>query len=255
MTPFVITCILFPRLVNVIVVTYKRKKTLNKMIENFEEKGYKIDNRLKSQIPFKIIDKYHCGDYVDSNYFMDLALHTWFPIICWYSLYPNIKYLLGDYTGRNQCYVVLEDLSLDNDVISFLEKEELIKADLAKQMWLADNEYAMKELEKLEQKYDKEKINEKVKSSSSIEKYSVDELCEELKRRGLKKVEVDPEEAMEIFKKIEEEGILDKNNSIDEVYEKMKNLQEIVERRHLENQDNSNSDENKLTLRNPQERR
>lgn len=235
--------VLLPSIFNVLIVKYKRKKTLDKMCNNFEEQGYTIDSRLKRNIPYKIIGKYKY--YMDSNYFMDLAFYSWFPVLNWFSIVPNIKYLLGDYTGRNECYATLEDLSKDESIINFLEVEDLIKVDLEKQEWLTDKENAMKELEELEQKYD----NDTAEAKETIEKYSSDELCDELKRRGLKIVEVSPNEAINIFLKIEEEGILDKNNSIDEVYEKMRQLQEIIERKKA-NGEEIKTDEIKLTLGN-----
>ena len=232
--------ILLPSIFNVLIVKYKRKKTLDKMCNNFEEQGYTIDSRLKRNIPYKIIGKYKY--YMDSNYFMDLAFYSWFPVLNWFSIVPNIKYLLGDYTGRNECYAALEDLSMDESIIIFLEKEDLIKVDLEKQEWLTDKENAMKELE---QKYD----NDTVETKETIEKYSSDELCNELKRRGLKIVEVSPNEAINIFLEIYGECFVFSNNTIDEVYEKMRQLQEIVERKKA-NGEEIKTDEIKLTLGN-----
>lgn len=235
--------VLLPSIFNVLIVKYKRKKTLDKMCNDFEEQGYMVDSRLKRNIPYKIVEKMR--KYQDSNYYKDLAIYSWFPVVNWFSIVSNIKYLLGDYTGINECYATLEDLSKDESIIDFLEKEDLIKADLEKQKWLTDKENAMKELEELEQKYE----NDTVETKETIEKYSSDELCNELKRRGLKIVEVSPKEAINIFLKIEEEGILDKNNTIDEVYEKMRQLLEIVERKKA-NGEEIKTDEIKLTLGN-----
>ncbi len=93
--------ILIPSGFNIAVTLYKRKKTLNKCIENLEKSGYKVDYRFKEEIPKIIITKVFNIKYEDSDYYFDFVFSTYFGSR-WIEASYSIKYLMGDYTGFNE---------------------------------------------------------------------------------------------------------------------------------------------------------
>lgn len=163
---------------NVAVTLHRRKKTLNKCIENLEEKGYKIDNRLKKTIPKIIIKKVFGKKYKKSDYYLDLA-DSLTPFVGLFFIPENIKCLTGNYVD-NEEYIKLENACLKEKTAKILEKEDIIKEDKEMKKWIKDRNNALKELEK---KYDEIPSSPKPESVVIIsEEDSMDELYEKFER-------------------------------------------------------------------------
>lgn len=169
--------ILLPSIFNLITGIYARKKTLNNIIKNIEELGYKVDTRYKENLPKTIHEKVHTRDFSNSDYALTLSYGTWFPIVRLLCVYWNIKYLTGSYVGCYKSFGELEDLSFRTDIIEHLINQGLIKEDLEQQIWLEDREIALKELE---DKYDDMKIDDKISLYSFSENDSTDELYKKM---------------------------------------------------------------------------
>ena len=93
-----------PTLIDVIIVKHKRNKTIKKIKEKLDEKGYIVDKRMEKDIVRKIIVDYEEEDYAKSDWHNDKAL-SFAPIIRWQLLPFNIKYLCGDYSYLNEVYL------------------------------------------------------------------------------------------------------------------------------------------------------
>ncbi len=173
---------ILPSLFNYIVANYKRNKTIKKIKEKLDEKGYIVDKRMEKDIVRKIIVDYE-EDYEDSDWHNDKAL-SFVPIIRWQLLPFNIKYLCGDYSYLNEVYLYYEDIVDDDEkVISFLEKRGYITVDEEKKKWINDRDNALKDLEK---KYDNDIENENKDRKNAIEIRENDNLeMLKLKRKWL----------------------------------------------------------------------
>ena len=173
---------ILPSLFNYIVANYKRNKTIKKIKEKLDEKGYIVDKRMEKDIVRKIIVDYE-EDYEDSDWHNDKAL-SFAPIIRWQLLPFNIKYLCGDYSYLNEVYLYYEDIVDDDEkVISFLEKRGYITVDEEKKKWINDRDNALKDLEK---KYDNDIENENKDRKNAIEIRENDNLeMLKLKRKWL----------------------------------------------------------------------
>lgn len=65
-----------PTLIDVIIVKYKRNKTIKKIKENLDEKGYIVDEKAKKRIPKFVIKNYFKEDYAKSDWALDI-LFMW----------------------------------------------------------------------------------------------------------------------------------------------------------------------------------
>lgn len=135
-----------PTLFDVIIVKHKRNKTIKKIKEKLDEKGYIVDEKAKKRIPKFVIKNYFKEDYVKSDWALDFSL-SYLPIIRILLIFSNISYLCGNCEGDNEIYKVLEDVvSESNDLIRILEKNKYISADKEKQQRINDINNALKEL-------------------------------------------------------------------------------------------------------------
>lgn len=174
-----------PTLIDVIIVKHKRNKTIKKIKEKLDEKGYIVDEKAKKRIPKFVIKNYFKEDYVKSDWALDISL-SYLPIIRLLLIFSNISYLCGNYEGDNKIYKVLEDIASESDdLIRILEKNKYISVDKEKQQWINDRNNALKELTgksediaELENKYNK--VNDHTRLNIS---YDIDMLKE--KRKNL----------------------------------------------------------------------
>ena len=151
-----------PTFIDVIIVKHKRNKTIKKIKEKLDEKGYIVDEKAKKRIPKFVIKNYFKEDYVKSDWALDISL-SYLPIIRLLLIFSNISYLCGNYEGDNKIYKVLEDIASESDdLIRILEKNKYISVDKEKQQWINDRNNALKELTgksediaELENKYNK----------------------------------------------------------------------------------------------------
>lgn len=151
-----------PTFIDVIIVKHKRNKTIKKIKEKLDEKGYIVDEKAKKRIPKFVIKNYFKEDYVKSDWALDISL-SYLPIIRLLLIFSNISYLCGNYEGDNKIYKVLEDIASESDdLIRILEKNKYISVDKEKQQWINDRDNALKELTgesddiaELENKYNK----------------------------------------------------------------------------------------------------
>ena len=172
--------IILPSLFNYIVANYKRNKTIKKIKDCLNEKGYIVDKRMEKEIVERIIVDYRKETYEDSAWYFDKA-YSFAPIIRWMLLPSNIRYLCGDYSGDNNSYWYFEVIvDYDKKVIPFLEKLCYITVDEEKKKWINDRDNALKNLEK---KYDDNSENNK---ENVMEVYENDNLeMLKLKRKFL----------------------------------------------------------------------
>lgn len=172
--------IILPSLFNYIVANYKRNKTIKKIKDCLNEKGYIVDKRMEKEIVERIIVDYRKETYEDSAWYFDKA-YSFAPIIRWMLLPSNIRYLCGDYSGDNNSYWYYEVIvDYDKKVIPFLEKWYYITVDEEKKKWVNDRNNALKILEK---KYDDNSENNK---ENVMEIYENDDLEQlKLKRKML----------------------------------------------------------------------
>ena len=174
-----------PTFIDVIIVKHKRNKTIKKIKEKLDEKGYIVDEKAKKRIPKFVIKNYFKEDYVKSDWALDISL-SYLPIIRLLLIFSNISYLCGNYEGDNKIYKVLEDIASESDdLIRILEKNKYISVDKEKQQWINDRNNALKELTgksediaELENKYNK--VNDHTRLNIS---YDIDMLKE--KRKNL----------------------------------------------------------------------
>ena len=174
-----------PTFIDVIIVKHKRNKTIKKIKEKLDEKGYIVDEKAKERIPKFVIKNYFKEDYVKSDWALDISL-SYLPIIRLLLIFSNISYLCGNYEGDNKIYKVLEDIASESDdLIRILEKNKYISVDKEKQQWINDRNNALKELTgksediaELENKYNK--VNDHTRLNIS---YDIDMLKE--KRKNL----------------------------------------------------------------------
>lgn len=165
-----------PTLIDVIIVKHKRNKTIKKIKEKLDEKGYIVDEKAKKRIPKFVIKNYFKEDYAKSDRALDISL-SYLPIIRLLLIFSNISYLCGNYEGDNKIYKVLEDIASESDdLIRILEKNKYISADKEKQQWINDRNNALKELTgksediaELENKYDKVNDYTKLNISNDID--------------------------------------------------------------------------------------
>lgn len=172
-----------PTLIDVIIVKHKRNKTIKKIKEKLDEKGYIVDEKAKKRIPKFVIKNYFKEDYAKSDWALDISL-SYLPIIRLLLIFSNISYLCGNYEGDNKIYKVLEDIvSESDDLIRILEKNKYISVDKEKQQWINDRDNALKDLEK---KYDNDIENENKDRKNAIEIRENDNLeMLKLKRKWL----------------------------------------------------------------------
>ena len=106
----------------------------------------KLDEKAKKRIPKFVIKNYFKEDYVKSDWALDISL-SYLPIIRLLLIFSNISYLCGNYEGDNKIYKVLEDIASESDdLIRILEKNKYISVDKEKQQWINDRNNALKEL-------------------------------------------------------------------------------------------------------------
>ena len=165
-----------PTLIDVIIVKHKRNKTIKKIKEKLDEKGYIVDEKAKKRIPKFVIKNYFKEDYAKSDWALDISL-SYLPIIRLLLIFSNISYLCGNYEGDNKIYKVLEDIvSESDDLIRILEKNKYISVDKEKQQWINDRNNALKELTgksediaELENKYNKVNDYTKLNISNDLD--------------------------------------------------------------------------------------
>lgn len=191
-----------PTLIDVIIVKHKRNKTIKKIKEKLDEKGYIIDEKAKKRIPKFVIKNYFKEDYVKSDWALDISL-SYLPIIRFLLIFSNISYLCGNYEGDNKIYKVLEDIvSESDDLIRILEKNKYISVDKEKQQRINDINNALKELTgesdditALENKYKNMDDTTKINSTDDIntlkEKRKILDNMKELKINEQKKDNVE----------------------------------------------------------------
>ena len=172
--------IILPSLFNYIVANYKRNKTIKKIKDCLNEKGYIVDKRMEKEIVERIIVDYNKEKYEDSAWYIDKA-YSFAPFIRWRLLPSSIRYLCGDYSGDNNSYWYYEVIvDYDKKVIPFLEKWYYITVDEEKKKWINDRDNALKDLEK---KYDDNSENNKENVMEIYENDNLEQL--KLKRKML----------------------------------------------------------------------
>lgn len=191
-----------PTLFDVIIVKHKRNKTIKKIKEKLDEKGYIVDEKAKKRIPKFVIKNYFKEDYAKSDWALDISL-SYLPIIRLLLIFSNISYLCGNYEGDNKIYKVLEDITSESDdLIRILEKNKYISADKEKQQRINDINNALKELTgesdditALENKYKNMDDTTKINSTDDIntlkEKRKILDNMKELKINEQKKDNVE----------------------------------------------------------------
>lgn len=191
-----------PTLFDVIIVKHKRNKTIKKIKEKLDEKGYIIDEKAKKRIPKFVIKNYFKEDYVKSDWALDFSF-SYLPIARIFLIFSNISYLRGNCEGGNEIYKALEDsVSKSDDLIRILEKNKYISADKEKQQRINDINNALKELTgesdditALENKYknmdDTTKINSTDDIDSLKEKRKILDNMKELKNNEQRKDNVE----------------------------------------------------------------
>lgn len=191
-----------PTLIDVIIVKHKRNKTIKKIKEKLDEKGYIVDEKAKKRIPKFVIKNYFKEDYAKSDWALDISL-SYLPIIRLLLIFSNISYLCGNYEGDNKIYKVLEDIvSESDDLIRILEKNKYISADKEKQQRINDINNALKELTgesdditALENKYNNMDDTTKINSTDDIdslkEKRKILDNMKELKNNEQRKDNVE----------------------------------------------------------------
>ena len=191
-----------PTLFDVIIVKHKRNKTIKKIKEKLDEKGYIIDEKAKKRIPKFVIKNYFKGDYVKSDWTLDFSF-SYLPIARIFLIFSNISYLRGNCEGGNEIYKALEDsVSKSDDLIRILEKNKYISADKEKQQRINDINNALKELTgesdditALENKYKNMDDTTKINSTDDIntlkEKRKILDNMKELKINEQKKDNVE----------------------------------------------------------------
>lgn len=191
-----------PTLIDVIIVKHKRNKTIKKIKEKLDEKGYIVDEKAKKRIPKFVIKNYFKEDYAKSDWALDISL-SYLPIIRLLLIFSNISYLRGNCEGGNEIYKALEDsVSKSDDLIRILEKNKYISADKEKQQRINDINNALKELTgesdditALENKYKSMDDTTKINSTDDIntlkEKRKILDNMKELKINEQKKDNVE----------------------------------------------------------------
>ena len=191
-----------PTLFDVIIVKHKRNKTIKKIKEKLDEKGYIIDEKAKKRIPKFVIKNYFKEDYVKSDWTLDFSF-SYLPIARIFLIFSNISYLRGNCEGGNEIYKALEDsVSKSDDLIRILEKNKYISADKEKQQRINDINNALKELTgesdditALENKYKNMDDTTKINSTDDIntlkEKRKILDNMKELKINKQKKDNVE----------------------------------------------------------------
>ena len=191
-----------PTLFDVIIVKHKRNKTIKKIKEKLDEKGYIIDEKVKKRIPKFVIKNYFKEDYVKSDWTLDFSF-SYLPIARIFLIFSNISYLRGNCEGGNEIYKALEDsVSKSDDLIRILEKNKYISADKEKQQRINDINNALKELTgeshditALENKYKNMDDTTKINSTDDIntlkEKRKILDNMKELKINEQKKDNVE----------------------------------------------------------------
>lgn len=186
-----------PTLFDVIIVKHKRNKTIKKIKEKLDEKGYIIDEKAKKRIPKFVIKNYFKEDYVKSDWTLDFSF-SYLPIARIFLIFSNISYLRGNCEGGNEIYKALEDsVSKSDDLIRILEKNKYISADKEKQQRINDINNALKELTgesdditALENKYKNMDDTTKINSTDDIntlkEKRKILDNMKELKMKSQK---------------------------------------------------------------------
>lgn len=202
-----------PTFIDVIIVKHKRNKTIKKIKEKLDEKGYIVDEKAKKRIPKFVIKNYFKEDYAKSDWALDISL-SYLPIIRLLLIFSNISYLCGNYEADNKIYKVLEDIASESDdLIRILEKNKYISVDKEKQQWINDRNNALKELTgksediaELENKYNKvndytklnisndiDMLKEKRKNLDDMKKLKTREKNEEISEKEIKKQNNDVE--------------------------------------------------------------
>lgn len=202
-----------PTLIDVIIVKHKRNKTIKKIKEKLDEKGYIVDEKAKKRIPKFVIKNYFKEDYAKSDWALDISL-SYLPIIRLLLIFSNISYLCGNYEADNKIYKVLEDIASESDdLIRILEKNKYVSVDKEKQQWINDRNNALKELTgksediaELENKYNKvndytklnisndiDMLKEKRKNLDDMKKLKTREKNEEISEKEIKKQNNDVE--------------------------------------------------------------
>ena len=191
-----------PTLFDVIIVKHKRNKTIKKIKEKLDEKGYIIDEKAKKRIPKFVIKNYFKEDYVKSDWTLDFSF-SYLPIARIFLIFSNISYLRGNCEGGNEIYKALEDsVSKSDDLIRILEKNKYISADKEKQQRINDINNALKEINvesdditALENKYKNMDDTTKINSTDDIntlkEKRKILDNMKELKINEQKKDNVE----------------------------------------------------------------
>lgn len=191
-----------PTLFDVIIVKHKRNKTIKKIKEKLDEKGYIIDEKAKKRIPKFVIKNYFKEDYVKSDWALDFSF-SYLPIARIFLIFSNISYLRGNCEGDNEIYKALEDVvSKSDDLIRILEKNKYISADKEKQQRINDINNALKELTgesdditALENKYNNMDDTTKINSTDDIdslkEKRKILDNMKELKNNEQRKDNVE----------------------------------------------------------------
>lgn len=202
-----------PTFIDVIIVKHKRNKTIKKIKEKLDEKGYIVDEKAKKRIPKFVIKNYFKEDYAKSDWALDISL-SYLPIIRLLLIFSNISYLCGNYEADNKIYKVLENIASESDdLIRILEKNKYISVDKEKQQWINDRNNALKELTgksediaELENKYNKvndytklnisndiDMLKEKRKNLDDMKKLKTREKNEEISEKEIKKQNNDVE--------------------------------------------------------------
>jgi len=191
-----------PTLIDVIIVKHKRNKTIKKIKEKLDEKGYIVDEKAKKRIPKFVIKNYFKEDYVKSDWTLDFSF-SYLPIARIFLIFSNISYLRGNCEGGNEIYKALEDsVSKSDDLIRILEKNKYISADKEKQQRINDINNALKELTgesddiaALENKYNNMDDTTKINSTDDIdslkEKRKILDNMKELKNNEQRKDNVE----------------------------------------------------------------
>lgn len=202
--------ILVPAAFNIVVQEIKKNRTIRKIKEKLEEKGFDVDERFVKQIPKVILDTKL--DFPAEDYNSDIR-RSFVMLFRWIILYNNVKYLTGNYQDTNKIYALLEDAIDDKKIISRLKKDKFIQVNKERKRWISDRNRALKELDKssdltlkqLQKKYDKMHILKR--KTRLLQEYNENKTQingQDSKETNENKIQVNEQDSVAVYKMVPE---------------------------------------------------
>lgn len=202
--------ILVPAAFNIVVQEIKKNRTIRKIKEKLEEKGFDVDERFVKQIPKVILDTKL--DFPAEDYNSDIR-RSFVMLFRWIILYNNVKYLTGNYQDTNKIYALLEDAIDDKEIISRLKKDKFIQVNKERKRWISDRNRALKELDKssdltlkqLQKKYDKMHILKR--KTRLLQEYNENKTQingQDSKETNENKIQVNEQDSVAVYKMVPE---------------------------------------------------